>query len=135
MSSPPTNPASERDDRTQADPEKGGTASDGPNTEPPRDEQTPREAKYSVYTVAEKRGLVLAGAAGAFFSPLSAQIYFPALDKLSSDLHVTVTEVNLTVTTYMVSHDFHQTSVHTTQKLIYQQDCSSHCSHVRGFIS
>lgn len=103
MSSSPTNSVPEGDDRSHADPEKGETASDAQNTEPPSDEQTPPAEKYSIYTVAEKRGIVFAAAAGAFFSPLSAQIYFPALDKLSADLHVTVTEVNLTVTTYMVS--------------------------------
>ncbi|KAI2641281.1 major facilitator superfamily domain-containing protein [Xylaria nigripes] len=58
--------------------------------------------KYTIYTVVEKRLIVFAAAAGAFFSPLSAQIYFPALDALSRDLHVSVTQVNLTVTTYMI---------------------------------
>ncbi|GAP86986.1 putative dityrosine transporter [Rosellinia necatrix] len=70
--------------------------------EPASERQITLGAKYSIFTTVEKRGIVFAAAAGAFFSPLSAQIYFPALDALSRDLGVTVTEVNLTVTTYMI---------------------------------
>ena len=36
-------------------------------------------------------------------SPLSASIYFPAIGTLANDLHVSVTDINLTVTTYLVS--------------------------------
>lgn len=73
------------------------------DAEPPSERQAIVGAKYSIFTINEKRAIVFAAAAGAFFSPLSAQIYFPALDALSRDLHVSVTEINLTVTTYMVS--------------------------------
>jgi multidrug resistance protein len=37
-----------------------------------------------------------------FFSPVSGQIYFPALNALAEDLHVTDTLINLTLTSYMV---------------------------------
>ncbi|KAI0403802.1 major facilitator superfamily domain-containing protein [Xylaria palmicola] len=66
------------------------------------DGQAASWTQYSVFTTMQKRTIVLAAAAGAFFSPLSAQIYFPALDALSRELHVSVTEINLTVTTYMI---------------------------------
>ncbi|KAI1362045.1 major facilitator superfamily domain-containing protein [Xylaria arbuscula] len=72
------------------------------NTEPPAEVQAPLGKIYSVFTKTEKRAIVLAAAAGAFFSPLSAQIYFPALETLSKDLHISINEVNLTVTTYMI---------------------------------
>lgn len=115
MSSPPTtNAIAERDDRGHEDAEKKPSdvpSSDGQqvssaeaiDAEPPSERQTVAGAKYSMFTTFEKRSIVLAAAVGAFFSPLSAQIYYPALDALSRDLHVSVTEVNLTVTTYMVS--------------------------------
>lgn len=64
-------------------------------------EQQP-EPRYSVFTTWEKRAMVLAAAVTAFFSPLSAQIYLPALTAIADDLDVTSTQINLTITTYMV---------------------------------
>ncbi|RYP48207.1 hypothetical protein DL768_005867 [Monosporascus sp. mg162] len=58
--------------------------------------------KYSVFTPWEKRGIVLGAAIGALFSPLSAQIYLPALPAVAADLGVSISEINLTITTYMV---------------------------------
>ncbi|KAI1340217.1 major facilitator superfamily transporter [Xylariaceae sp. FL0016] len=60
------------------------------------------EAVYSIFTTWEKRTIVLGAAVGAFFSPLSGQIYYPALTPLSEDLGVSLTQINLTVTTYMI---------------------------------
>ncbi|KAI1302715.1 MFS general substrate transporter [Xylaria venustula] len=73
-----------------------------PDALPPSEAPIPTQKKYSIYTTLEKRLIVFAAALGAFFSPLSAQIYFPALGQLASDLQVSVTEINLTVTTYMI---------------------------------
>lgn len=39
---------------------------------------------------------------GGFFSPLSANIFYPALNTLSSELHVTDELINLTLTTYSI---------------------------------
>lgn len=39
---------------------------------------------------------------GGFFSPLSANIFYPALNTLSSELHVSVELINLTLTTYSI---------------------------------
>jgi hypothetical protein len=62
---------------------------------------------FSVFTVNQKRWIVAAGSLAAFFSPLSSSIYFPALDTVAKSLGVTITKVNLTVTTYLVSrHTF-----------------------------
>ncbi|CAM1510918.1 Fc.00g084310.m01.CDS01 [Cosmosporella sp. VM-42] len=57
---------------------------------------------YSCFTTWQKRWIVLAAAGTAFFSPLTAQIYFPALTAIADDLNVTASKINLTVTTYMV---------------------------------
>ncbi|KAK5996915.1 MFS-type transporter R5 [Cladobotryum mycophilum] len=62
-------------------------------SEPPR---------YSSFTTWEKRMMALAAALTAFFSPLSAQIYLPALNVISKDLHVSSSKINLTITTYMI---------------------------------
>ena len=61
----------------------------------------PDEA-YSVFTRNQKKAIILTASLAAFFSPLTSQIYFPALNTLAADLHVTYTLINLTVTTYMV---------------------------------
>ncbi|EPE10959.1 major facilitator superfamily transporter [Ophiostoma piceae UAMH 11346] len=57
---------------------------------------------YSIYTHWEKRMIVLAVSLAAFFSPVTAQIYLPALNVLAVDFNITSTQVNLTMTTYMI---------------------------------
>lgn len=72
---------------------------DDVETGPQQDEDGPR---YSVFTTWQKRALALAAALTAFFSPLTAQIYLPALNSIASDLGVTSAQINLTITTYMI---------------------------------
>lgn len=57
---------------------------------------------YSIFGVHKRRFVVFIAAAGAMFSSLSANIYFPIFDVLAEDLQVSNTLINLTVTTYMV---------------------------------
>ncbi|KAI0427697.1 major facilitator superfamily domain-containing protein [Xylaria sp. FL1042] len=109
MAEPSTCPTPEKGNRRHDDGGKAETTTPDVQTtagasgaEPPSEVQAPVGEKYSIFTTFEKRAIVLAAAAGAFFSPLSAQIYFPALDTLSRDLNISITEVNLTVTTYMI---------------------------------
>lgn len=82
-----------------------------PSTESDKPAQTTQETdgkvpenekNYSSYTDWEKRLIVLAATMGAFFSPFTAQIYFPALNSIAKDLDVSLSKVNLTITTYMV---------------------------------
>ncbi|KAK3934746.1 putative major facilitator superfamily transporter protein [Diplogelasinospora grovesii] len=68
----------------------------------PESEAPVQPPKYSVYTLWEKRLIVLAASISAFFSPLTAQIYLPALPVLASEFHVSDSQINLTVTTYMI---------------------------------
>jgi hypothetical protein len=58
---------------------------------------------YSVFTHNEKRIIILCAGLSQFFSPISGQIYFPSLDAIAADLHVSDSLVNLTITTYLVS--------------------------------
>ncbi|KAJ5587857.1 uncharacterized protein N7459_003622 [Penicillium hispanicum] len=57
---------------------------------------------FSVFTVNQKRAIVVVGSLASFFSPLSSSIYFPALDTIANALHVSTSKVNLTVTTYLI---------------------------------
>ena len=62
-------------------------------------QQTPR---YSAFSKRKKQFVVLAASIGAVFSTLSAQTYLPALKVLADDFHVSVSKINLTVTTYLI---------------------------------
>lgn len=60
------------------------------------------EVPYSVFTENQKRFVVFTASWAGFFSPVSSQIYFPALNTLANDLHVSNSLINLTLTSYMV---------------------------------
>ncbi|OJJ82216.1 uncharacterized protein ASPGLDRAFT_130875 [Aspergillus glaucus CBS 516.65] len=57
---------------------------------------------YSSFTNLQKKYIVFTAAGAGFFSSLSAQIYFPALNALAEDLGVSSSLINLTVTSYMI---------------------------------
>ena len=57
---------------------------------------------YSVFSEQQRKYIVFMVACGGFFSPLSANIYFPALNSLSRDLGVSSALINLSLTTYMI---------------------------------
>jgi hypothetical protein len=57
---------------------------------------------YSVFSKRKKLFIIFFAAWGGFFSPLSANIYFPALTTLSRHYNVSSTLMNLTLTSYMI---------------------------------
>ena len=57
---------------------------------------------YTVFTKRQKQYIIFMASFGGFFSPLSANIYFPALNSLASDLKVSDELINLTLTSYMI---------------------------------
>ena len=57
---------------------------------------------YSAFSDRQRQYIVFMVACGGFFSPLSANIYFPALNALSRDLKVSSSLINLSLTTYMI---------------------------------
>jgi hypothetical protein len=62
----------------------------------------PTDEPYSVFTPMQKRLIILTAALASSFSPLSANIYYPSLNSLAKDLHVSPSQINLTITSYMV---------------------------------
>lgn len=70
-----------------------------PPSEAPVVEQPP---KYSIHPAWAKRLIIFGASISAFFSPLTAQIYLPALPTVADDFHVTASKATLTVTTYMI---------------------------------
>lgn len=64
--------------------------------------QQPPEPLFSILSPSEKRFVIVIASLAALFSPLSANIYYPALNTLSEDLHESLSKINLTITTYLV---------------------------------
>lgn len=57
---------------------------------------------YSAFSKAQKRYIVVMVTIAAFLSPTSSNIYFPALNPLKAQFHVSDTIINLTLTSYMI---------------------------------
>jgi MFS family permease len=57
---------------------------------------------YSVFSPRTKRWIVVMNCISAFISPITANVYFPAIPTLAHDLGVGVDKINLTLTTYMI---------------------------------
>jgi hypothetical protein len=60
------------------------------------------EPPFSIYSSREKKFIVLMASLAALLSPLSANIYYPALNVLADELSVSLTLINLTITAYLV---------------------------------
>ncbi|KAH9206515.1 major facilitator superfamily domain-containing protein [Leptodontidium sp. 2 PMI_412] len=66
---------------------------------------TPTEIPHEIHSIFgpyNKKFIILTASTAAFFSPLSSNIYLPALKLLARDLHVSDSGINLTVTTYLI---------------------------------
>ena len=74
--------------------------------QPARDEETPLlrgQEQYSTFSNRQKKYIIMTAALASTFSPFSANIYYPALNSIATDLHISASLINLTITTYMVS--------------------------------
>jgi MFS family permease len=64
--------------------------------------ETAPDPPFSIFTHREKKWISSLASFGAMFSTLSSYIYFPALVPMANDLGVSVSLINLTVTSYLV---------------------------------
>ena len=69
---------------------------------PEKLQKTENSEPHTTLSEVEKRLVIVIASFAAFISPISASIYYPALDPLASDLGVTPSTINLTITAYMV---------------------------------
>ncbi len=121
---------------------KRGKAKDAPEggvLEPPKEKQTSKsedvaeeraaepEPPFSIFSRSEKTFIVIIVSLAALFSPLSANIYYPALNVLAKDLNVSSTLINLTVTSYLVRRGITYTVMDTT---LIDIDIPRACAHV-----
>ncbi len=86
--------SSESDEKSSSKEAVAAVAAPGP--------EEASEAPYSCFTHRQKIAITLTISFLAIISPLSGQIYLPALNSLAEDLHVSVSSINLTITTFMV---------------------------------
>jgi len=78
-----------------------GRAGDQPEKDP---ETAIVEPPYTSFSRGEKAFIVTCVSAAAFFSPVSSNIYFPALNVLAAELNVSNTLINLTLTSFLVCY-------------------------------
>jgi len=84
----------------------------------PRDVELARTTSgppHTVFTKNKKRFIIFMAMMAGFFSPFSANIYFPALNVIAADLNVSNTLINLTLTTYMIFQGLAPTFVHLSK--------------------
>jgi len=65
---------------------------DGPDPSPP----------FSIFSLMQKRFIVLIVALTTLLPPLTASIFYPVITLLARELHVSITDINLTITIYLV---------------------------------
>jgi len=62
----------------------------------------PDDKPYSIFTTRQKWTIVVIVSFAGMFSPLTANIYFPAIPVIANDFNKSVELINLTITMYMV---------------------------------
>ncbi|KAL8846394.1 MAG: hypothetical protein Q9221_008507 [Calogaya cf. arnoldii] len=60
------------------------------------------EESHSVFTAFQKKLIVLTASTAALLSPLSSNVYLPALNLIAQDLDVTDSQINFAVTSYLI---------------------------------
>jgi hypothetical protein len=104
----PTSDDKQIEGQSNGDHDKAATQVDVGNSEPDltgtrnTTQKTEPDAPFSIYTVTQKKFIVFAVSMAALLSPLSSQLYLPALNQMAADLQVSDTKINLTITTYLV---------------------------------
>lgn len=64
--------------------------------------EPPVQPLHTVFSRPQRTFIVIMITLGCFFSPLSGQIYFPAIPDLAAYYHTTTGRINLTITTYLI---------------------------------
>lgn len=76
---------------------------DEPTTDSPADEPTEEPGPlYSVFSSRVKMFLVVMTVFATFFSPFSTSIYFPAITPIATEYARSISDLNLSVTTYQI---------------------------------
>ena len=79
---------------------------------------------YTVFSKGMKIWIIFLVSVSALISPFGATTFLPALNVLSDVLDITPTQVNISITTYMVRTVFH--TILMLSHLLMKLDCSSY---------
>jgi len=60
------------------------------------------DAPWSRWSAKQRKWIILSASFASLLSPLSGQIYFPALEAIAKDLHITDSQVNISITTFLI---------------------------------
>lgn len=86
--------------------EKHNNAKDGETNEPEvmvgNDLNNTPEPPHSIFPKWQRGLYVYIASLAAFSSPVSSSIYYPAMLTLARDLNTSLTNISLTITTYLV---------------------------------
>ena len=104
-----------------------GEAATSDNTTAPelKQEKSSDQPPHSVFGNHQKAFIVATASTAALSSPLSGNIYYPAMQTLSTELHVSLTLISLTITTYLVRQFVPSSEHRTDDKPI---DLPRHCT-------
>lgn len=80
---------------------------------------------YSMFTSRMKMWIIFLASVSALISPFGATVFYPVLNVLSDELHVTPTKTNVAITTYMVSL---HCKVAASMPNLIRIDRPSHCT-------
>ncbi|KAF9073348.1 major facilitator superfamily domain-containing protein [Rhodocollybia butyracea] len=83
-------------------PSTSGSDHDDQQSQPETVTINSAEPPYSVFSKRKRIFIIIMATICASVSPLSGNIYFPALNVLSAELHVSASLINLSLTTYMI---------------------------------
>lgn len=64
--------------------------------------EPPDSVPYTVFTKGQRAWITLLASTAAMVSPMSSYIYYPAIVAVASDMRVSVSLVNLTITSYLI---------------------------------
>lgn len=82
--------------------ETNGVPPESEVEDPEGSSPTPSTPLHTVFTRCQRIFIVVMVVLGSFFSPLSGQMYFPAIPDMAKAYHTTTAKINLTITTYMI---------------------------------
>ncbi|CAH0057338.1 unnamed protein product [Clonostachys solani] len=95
------------DEKTTHHPEQPMDAADLSSTQKLEEKGGPvseeaSEAPYTIFSAREKASIIVLVSFLAIISPLSGSVYLPALTSIADSLQVSISLVNLTITTYLI---------------------------------
>jgi hypothetical protein len=97
--------------QSEHDAEKGYQTAEIPNDQngPTTLSRVSSEAPYTIFSRSTRVFILFMVAVSALISPFAATLYYPALNPLAEQLHVSSSLINLSITTYMVRKTYERT--------------------------